>query len=141
MAELPYPWSIYAQLQSDLQQRDRIDDKTWGLEAQLNRLLRPTPAPDDVRRAGESESRKERHRAKLRRTYGFGQSVEETFESALFAREQLCHIRETLSAPDWDLLTDVAAGVSYEELAASIDTTAGALRVRTYRLRLLLRAA
>src|SRR5688500_8408358 len=106
MGEPPDPWSIYARLQSELQERDRIDDVTWGLEARLNRFLTPASTSDAARCAGESASRKERYQAKLRRMYSSPDYVEQTIESALCARERLDCIREMMSARDWDLLTD-----------------------------------
>ena len=55
MAELPFPWSVYAEHQSKAARSGRIGDKSWGIENGLTNFLTALesgsdPAsPDDFR--------------------------------------------------------------------------------------------
>lgn len=141
MDELPEPWGSYQRLQNTLRQRDRVDDVAWGLEAGLNRSLTNREASENISRAVESESRKERYRAQLRGIYFVVEPVVASPENELIAIEHLDRIRSSVAALDWELLCDVADGISYSEIAGSRQTTAGALRIHVFRLRRVLRAA
>jgi hypothetical protein len=133
MAELPLPWSAYLRLQSQLDHNICIDDRNWGLEAGLNRILAApvsTVSDDDVTRAVSSEARRERNRAVLRRKYLV--QCEETRDprKMLEARSNLRAIRSLVSSSDWAVLLALGEGSEYRELGAS-----GPLRVRVLRLR------
>jgi hypothetical protein len=141
MLDLPEPWAIYARWQAALMGRDRVDDVTWGLEAGLNRCLDQTAPAEDVTRAVAAESRRERYRQRLRSIYLSKENEVPDCESAVIAAERLEQVRASVSEGEWELLRDVAEGKNYRELAASSHSTPGALRIRTMRLRLRLRAA
>ena len=56
-------------------------------------------------------------------------------DDAIHARRELARLAATLREPDWELLTGVAAGLSYDELAHQHASTSAALRSRVCRLR------
>ncbi len=90
ITDLPDPWAVYARLQAELDRRKQVDDRSCGLEAGLNRLLamRVQPLTEEaVSRAVRSESRRERHRAQLRRVHLLiGDSVADPEGRALLDR-------------------------------------------------------
>jgi hypothetical protein len=136
MSEIPDPWSAYARLQEKLANRNQVDDYTWGLEAGLTRLLTENfPAVRDVERAVESESRKERYRAQLRRIYLNVEAFSEGPENALDARRRLRLIETRVAAEDWALLRAVGDGNHFKEIAIVKKLAPGALRARVFRLR------
>ena len=53
----------------------------------------------------------------------------------MLARARLAEIRSAVSAPEWALLIAVAAGIAYDEIAASRGIAAGGVRTRVSRLR------
>jgi DNA-binding NarL/FixJ family response regulator len=145
MSEFPHQWSPYARLQTQLacnpggsdEQTWRIDDRTWGIEAALNRLLaEEPPVEEELYRAVRSASRKERYRKRLRRIHlpaeePAGTSVEDAFD----ARERLRHAAGHVTPEDSALLRAVGEGYEYKEIAASTKVAAGTLRARVLRLR------
>jgi len=138
MLDLPFPWSAYLRLQSKLERRRRVDDHTWGLEAGLNRILSGTiPSNEDVDRAVQSESRKERYRIRLRRTYLKPEelTIRPISEDALDARRHLRRIRARIKAEEWELLRAVGEGFGYKELAFASKAATGSLRIRVLRIR------
>lgn len=137
MLELQHPWGAYALLQEHLAHRHYVNDKTWGLEAGMNRLLAgELSGEDDVDRAVRSESRKERHRTQLRRVHLAVEDSTEDPENALEARERLRLVEaQVTAAEDWALLLAVGEGHEYEEIATGANVASGTLRSRVLRLR------
>ena len=116
MVELPHPWGAYARLQEQLAHRSRVDSRAWGLEAGLNRPLEQTlPAVEDLDRTVQSASRKERHRAQLRRIYPttFANPSSDVVAS-LDARRRLRRIRAKVTRDEWGLLQAVGEGHEYQ---------------------------
>jgi hypothetical protein len=140
MAALTPPWDQYLAVQANLGTSRTIDDVSWGREAQLNRLLAATTglAPDELERVGQSESRRERHRARLRRMHS--SEVHFEGEALVHARDHLRLIKSGVAPKEWDLLAGIGSGVTYSELAASTGAKEGALRVRIARVRQRLRS-
>jgi hypothetical protein len=157
MAEVPQSWRAYAQFQNTFSSTNCITSAA-ALEEALNVVLEPDFRPEsvdeaDMQRLAESAARRDRHRAVLVRGVVATQlataSAAVLLESGEFeidagprslddevhARRQLAKLRSILREPDWDLLTGVAAGISYEELAAEHAVSAVALRSRVCRLR------
>lgn len=155
MADIPHLWEAYARLQGKLSSTNCI---TIGaaLEEALNVVHQPDFRPEsanetDLRRVAATAARKERHRALLRRraqaqalsdaaaTHADDQGEigigARSLDDAMHARRELARLAATLREPDWDLLTGVAAGVSYDELASQHASTSSALRSRVCRLR------
>lgn len=155
MADIPHSWGAYARLQSKLSATTSI---TFGgaLEAALNVIHQPdfiVEALDeaDLLRLAANAARQERHRSALRRQAQVAVVDEETaargnhdgdvptgassLDDRLHARHELRRIASRLPDDDWDLLTGAAAGISYNELAASHASTSAALRSRVCRLR------
>src|SRR5262245_42666425 len=100
--DLPQPWGAYARIQGQLDSLDTVDDRAWGLEAGLNRLLDGIP-PETTDRVIRSESRKERYRARLRRVnIAPPYSIEN--ELSQHARELLVLLLKMVSASDRALL-------------------------------------
>lgn len=141
MAAIPQLWANYAQLQQRLASRSSIDDHSWGMEAQLDRLLEQPGCDDEtLARVGASASRKARHRARLGRIYLTVQDSAPGPEAPACARRDLRSIRAAVNDNDWRLLVAVASGYGYDELAAERRVTTGSLRARVLRQRVRLAA-
>lgn len=155
MAEVPHSWGAYARLQSKLSATTSI---TFGgaLEAALNLIHQPDFSTEvftevDMLRLAANAARQERHRSTLRRQEQAAALEVETaargnadldvstgassLDDQLHARRELRRIASRLHDDDWNLLTGAAAGISYDELAASHASTSTALRSRVCRLR------
>jgi hypothetical protein len=157
MAYIPPSWEAYGRLQRKLSSTNCAAHAA-ALEEGLNVILQPDFVPGTVEeadflRVAASAARQDRHRAMLRRRaqaavpdtcpasskMGDDEPDADTLGSALddamHARKELARLAATLREPDWELLTGVAAGVSYEELAREHASSAAALRSRVCRLR------
>jgi hypothetical protein len=140
MSQLPsYPWCAYACRQAKLAEEHTVNHQSWGLEAELNRLLATigqSPSNDEeLDRVGRSESRRERNRARLRRVHLVATDVAYRPDGALDAQQQLRAVREHVNDNDWALLNAIGEGRDYKEIAAAKGISAGGLRVRVLRLR------
>jgi hypothetical protein len=137
-------WSTYGRLQAQLapshgsnERTWRIDDRAWGVEAALNRLLaEQPPAEEELDRTTLNASRKERYRKRLRRIHltaeeSAGASVEDVFD----ARERLRRLAGRVTSEDSALLRAVGEGYEYKEIAAGTKVEAAVLRARVFRLR------
>jgi hypothetical protein len=146
MAELPFPWCIYAEHQSKAATCSRITDRSWGIENGLNNFLtavESSSVPNNkeesrraVDRAAATGSWVERNHARLRRKYILPENHHA--ERRVLARVRLAEIRADVSPAEWSLLLAVAAGVAYHEMA---EMTAGSARTSVARLRARLRSA
>ncbi len=157
MAVVPHPWSAYARLQSKLSSTD-CTTTAAALEEALNVVLHPDFRPEsitdaDLQRVAESAARRDRHRARIVRgviankiaSSGAATSAEpddgevdagpRSLDGEVHARRELARLRSMIREPDWELLTGVAAGVSYEALAEEQAVSVAALRTRVFRLR------
>ena len=155
MAEIPHSWGVYARLQSKLSAATSIS-VSGALEAALNVIHTSGFSAEalseaDMLRLAANASRQDRHRSALRRRAQAAALDEETaargndngdvstgassLDYQLHARRELQRIASRLPDDDWDLLTDAAAGIPYDELAASHASTSAALRSRVCRLR------
>lgn len=157
MADIPHSWGTYARLQSKLSSTDCITTAS-ALEEALNVVLQPDFRPEsitdaDLQRVAESAARRDRHRSTLVRgviadkiaAARVTQSAESgdfevdagprSLDDEIHARRELARLKSMLREPDWELLTGVAAGISYEELAAEQAVSPAALRSRVCRLR------
>jgi len=135
-------WSSYLAVQAKLLKSDKADDVSWGREAALNRILSSDPRCDpsvshgDIDRWVQSESRRERHRAKLRRIHmTHSEDVHSASEGAPQARLKLRAVKRLATAEEWMLLRARSDGWDYAEIAARTGMTTGTLRVRILRLR------
>ena len=146
MADLPFPWCIYAEHQSKAAACGRITDRSWGIENGLNKFLtavesgsiprNPEEFRQGVNRAIGTGSWVERTHGRLRRKY-FRPEGEPHAERRMVARLRLTEIRNDVTEAEWKLLIAVAAGIAYNELAG---ITAGGARTRIARLRARFRA-
>jgi len=155
MAAIPHSWGAYARLQSKLSATTCITF-SGALEAALNVIHQPNFSAEalaevDTLRLAANAARQERHRSALRRQVQAAALDEETaargnadrdvstgasfLDDQLHARRELRRIASRLPDDDWNLLTGAAAGISYDELAASHASTSAALRSRVCRLR------
>jgi hypothetical protein len=139
MADLPFPWCVYAEHQSKAAACGRITDRSWGIENGLTKFLTAVesgsiPNQDEfqrgVNRAVDTGSWVERNHARLRRTYL--QPQHHHSEQRVMARVRLAEIRDRVSLAEWDLLMAVAAGVAYREMTG---VTPGGARTQVARLR------
>lgn len=155
MTEIPHQWAAYARLQSKLAATSSILSGR-ALEEALNVVhqidFRPEAvAEDDLYRVAANAARQERHRGALRRQAqalaldeataarqnddGDTSTGVSSLDDALHARRELQRLSGCLAEDDWNLLTDVAAGIPYGELATQHSSTSAALRSRVCRLR------
>lgn len=157
MADIPHSWGAYARLQSKLSGTTSVVAAA-ALEAALNVVHQPDfnaegVAEADMLRLAANAARGERHRTALLRQVQAAALNEGTpatgaiddgggvptgassLDGQVDARRELRRIESRLPADDWELLTDAAVGVPYEELAASRSSTSAALRSRVCRLR------
>lgn len=151
MAYISPSWEAYERLQCKLSSTN-CAAQAAALEEALNVILQPDFVPGAVDeaeflRVAASAGRQDRHRAALlRRAHAAAapNSSDEKLESgsgasslddAVHARKELARLAAMLREPDWELLTGVAAGVSYGELAHEHASSAAALRSRVCRLR------
>lgn len=155
MAEIPQSWGAYSRLQSKLSATTSIIIGD-ALEGALNIIHQPdfcveTLAEADMLRLAANAARQERHRCALRRKVQAAALDDETaargndegdisngassLDDVLHTRRELQRIADRLSGDELDLITDVAAGLSYEELAIQHSSTSAALRSRVCRLR------
>ncbi len=136
MSDVPDHWRAYARLQEKLARSHWVDHSTWGLEAGLNSLLAGEfPVEEDVDRVISSGSRKERHRARLRRVYLVDEGSAENPDAALDARRRLRLVATRVTKDDRRLLRAVGEGYEYGEIAAASHVAPGTLRARVLRLR------
>jgi len=137
LSKLPPPWDYYLNVQAKLRKSTTVDDSSWGLEAALDRILAAgaTASPQAIERTARSESRRERHRARLRRQHRLREEAVMDGKAQVRARQHLRIIKGSVSENDWMLLCDLGAGCNYDEIAATTGASAGALRVRAHRLR------
>ena len=155
MAKIPPEWGAYARLQSELSATTSIS-VGGALEEALNIIHQPDFIPGalseaDMLRLAANAARQERHRSALRRQ-AYACELDEavaargtddggiatgasSLDDQLHARRELQRIAEQLRDDDLTLLVEAAAGVPYEELAASHSSTSAALRSRVCRLR------
>ena len=150
MADLPFPWCIYAEHQSKAARCGRITDRSWGIENGLTNFLNAVESStvpvnqDDFRRSVDravaTGSWVERNHARLRRKY-LRQDPDPHAERRMLARARLAEIRGSVSAAGWGLLIALAAGIAAHEMAAASGVTAGSIRIKIARLRARLRPA
>lgn len=138
MADLPHPWDMYASLQNSLLHQHRAGDRSWGTEAGMAHILNTPagfpPTQCEVDQVVANDRRRERH-LDCRRTPMPEDVATPHPEGALHARHALAAIQRNVSDNSWQLLTDVAIGIDYEEIARTTPARPGALRIKVLRLR------
>ena len=139
MLDLPHPWDGYARIQEKLARRSRIDDYSWGLEAGLNGCVftEEIQAIETVERAVRSESRKERHRQRLRQTHqrDLAPIQSSPLDDAVDARRGLARIQAHVTPEAWVVLRALGQGCDYGEIGDIVNASPGALRARVLRIR------
>jgi len=136
-------WSTYQLRQHELMQVSRVNYRSWGLEAGLDRLLDnvETTSNDDAERAARSRSRLEKHRrVQLVEQSPQAEVASVPNDGAVEARRQLLLIIGSVSADEASLLCAVGEGSHPIEIAAERGVPTGRVRVRLTRLRRRLRA-
>lgn len=138
MVDLPHPWDLYASLQNSLRHQHRVGDRSWGTEAGMAHILNtPVRFPPTQREVGQvvaNDRRRERY-LDCRRAPMPEDVATPHPEGALDARHALAAIQRNVSDNSWKLLTDVAIGTDYEEIARKTPARSGALRIKVLRLR------
>lgn len=137
MADLPHPWGIYAQIQDQLDRHTVVDDRAYGLEAGLDKIIDELTSIDVsmCERAIATGSRRERHRKSALTNKALVGGKPDDPLRQLEARSALDLIETTVHSGGVAILKAVAAGHSYTELAAKYHGTSGAFRARVARLR------
>jgi hypothetical protein len=131
---LPPPWDAYLRLQTSLDDITKVNNRSWGIEAGLDAILAGAGVPGSLLTTMATAERRERHRARLRRTFSTALRPVVDQPARIEARIALGQIQRLLSLSDWQLISSVAAGLDYASLAISGARTGG-LRVRVMRLR------
>ena len=136
MPDLPHPWSIYANLQTSLND-SRVRSRTWGLESALNEILgaelRSIPTtPEEIVTACSTGARRERARSLIRRRHPreFSPQQIDTVRM-LEALNFLTKIKASIQPSDWRLLSTISDEVG----TRGKGRTSGAVRVKVCRLR------
>jgi len=120
MAELPHPWDAYASAQAQLSTRTTVGDRSWGLEAALNRFVGSMP-PDPAQLAtvqASAERRARYGRALIVRNAAALNSEAPSAGAQMEARSDLIFLGRHLSAPDMATLLAVGLGHSASTEAA-----------------------
>lgn len=112
MAELPHPWDAYASAQAQLSNRTAVGDRSWGLEAALNRLVVNTASdPAQLATVQASAERRSRYgRALVARNAAALSGEAPSVEAQMEARSDLIFLGRHLSAPDMASLLAVGLG-------------------------------
>ncbi len=138
MADLPYPWNMYARLQNSLRHQNRVGDRSWGTEAGMAYILSTPvgfpPTEQEVDKVVANDRRRERHLGSRRTPVPEGMATPHP-EDELHARHALAAIQSNVSGDSWQLLTDIAIGKDYKEIARTTSVRSGALRIKVLRLR------
>jgi len=142
MTDLPHPWDAYWSIQEKLSSKIRVDNKAWGYEAALNKILasipeNPSLESDEIERAIASAARRDRYnKAQLRiMSPEKDCSAQTAVLGPAQAREELKLIRISVSPDDWAILLLIGMGHDYSCIAALKNSTTGKLRTRVSRLR------
>jgi hypothetical protein len=129
------PWDLYLAVQTRLGKSTVVDDTSWDVEAQLDRIVIDRNASTEaIKRHGRAAGRRERYQAALRRRHLSNNRVAGT-DNAAQARRELQLLKAFLADHEWNLISAVAVGNSYDEIAVASGVGAGALRVRVERIR------
>lgn len=133
---LPPPWDEYFRLQSKLDGTTQVDNRSWGFEAGLDAQLARAALPPSLPNTSATAERRERYRARLRRTYPTAcwPSPDQS-PAAIEARVELEQIRRQLPTSDWQLISSVAIGTAYQAIGHDLGATPDSLRVRVSRIR------
>lgn len=137
MADLPHPWDMYTRLQNNLRRDHRVSDRSWGTEAGMDCILNAPAGPPttaEVNQGIAASRRRERYRGCRRAPMPEDLATPHP-EGALHARHVLAAIQRRLSDRNWLLMTAVATGSDYSEVARTMSMSQGAFRVRVLRLR------
>ena len=138
MADLPYPWDIYARFQHSLRYQHCVGDRSWGIEAGMAHILNtPADSPPTQHKVDQvvaNDRRRERY-LDCRRTSMPEDVVTPHPDGALHARHALAAIQRNVGDHSWQLLTAVAIGTDYEEIARTTLARPGTLRIKVLRLR------
>ena len=135
--ELPDPWGAYMRLQSDLDATTQVNSRSWGLEAGLDAIL-AAPARDgatlaaDLSTAIATASRRERDRARRRRTFQLDLERPVDQPAVIEARVELAQLRRHLPAVDWQIVRSRAEGMDYQAIARHVGGTPGGLKSAHY---------
>lgn len=137
MVEISHHWRAYARLQQQVGQSSRADAQAWAVEAGLDHFLGVSAGAtdDDVARAVSTARRREAHRGRALRRHAEAWSGSRHPEAAINAGLTLKAIQRRLTGSEWDVLCDVGAGRSYDEIAKVRGGTSGSYRIRVLRLR------
>jgi hypothetical protein len=141
VAAIPHSWEAYARLQRRLARTTNIGAGA-ALEAALNVVHSANFKPEDLtdegsERVAATAGRRERDHLRLLRSYGTADHTvrSQSLDHAVHAERELFRLKTMMPERDWELLVGIAAGFSYEVLAAEIATGAASLRSRVCRLR------
>jgi hypothetical protein len=129
----PPPWDAYMRLQTSLDDITEVNNRSWGIEAGLDAILTGAAAPANLPTIVATAERRERHRARLRRTFSKTLWPVVDQPAAIEARIVLGQIQRLLPPADWQLISSVASGVNYRSVA-SRGATPGGLRIRVMRI-------
>ncbi len=133
---LPTPWmEAYLRIQTQLDATTEVSGRAWGLEAALDAILAEAAPPAELTTIVATAERRERHRARLRRTHSSALQPVVDQPAAIEARVVLEQVRRRLHPSDWQLIKAVGIGTDYRAIGRALGATASSLRVRAVRIR------
>lgn len=132
MAELPLLWDAYASAQAQLSTRTTVSDRSWGLEAALNRLVIDMPPdPAQLATVQASATRRARYsRALIARNAAALSGEAPSVDAQIEARSDLIFLGRHLSRSDMASLLAVGLGHSDTTDAARQRLTRARRRAR-----------
>lgn len=145
MTTLPAAWACYARVQRDAD-RFQISNRYWATDEAADVAL-DLIARCDVTANVISErlhnlvaNRAAKHRRRSQILHDeiaplASMDAYPSVESEVVARSELSRVYHSVRSDDWRLLTDLAEGQSYAELARERNENVSALKMRVSRLR------
>jgi hypothetical protein len=112
-----------------------VNGRSWGLETALDAILDGAALPLSLPTTIATAERRERHRARLRRTYSSALMPIVDQPAVIETRAELEQIWRSLPSSDWKLISNVAVGEDYRTMGNDLGATPSSLRVRVMRIR------
>lgn len=134
-------WAEYARAQDELKNSTTINDRHWGLEAALSNTLADIESGEhidrsDTERRIQSGARKNRHRARLLRLQPLTWQPDTTDPTANYETcSVISFLCAAMSDDELNLIKNIVGGVSYGELASTMNVGSAVIRKRVSRIR------
>ncbi len=146
-SSLPYPWSIYLELQGRGAALYRVGDEESGVSNGLSHILTaiecgevpldPEELAQNLMTVIATGGWTTRNQARLRLKFAssLGNENAPDPQLSMIALQRLRQVQGQLPEQDWQILRFVGEGFTYDEIAALSGLTIASLRTRVSRLR------